>query len=141
EQAGLRGRMEVVSDRRGRTILDVAHNPDGIATLVHALKTERIRPAAIVFGVMADKDSVTMLSALRALGGRIYAAAPRMERALGAAEVGRRAAAAGFEASVSGSVASALKSARKAVRGGDILVTGSHYVVSEALDFLEKQQP
>jgi dihydrofolate synthase/folylpolyglutamate synthase len=136
--SGLRGRMEIVESGGGRYILDVGHNPDGIRTLVQALEAERLVPAVVVFGVMEDKDSISMLAALRPLTGRLIAVAPHMPRSLSAVETGRRAKDAGFTADRASSVAAGLHAARAIAGRSDVLVTGSHYVVAEALKTLEE---
>ena len=55
------GRFEV----RGRWIFDVAHNPDGMAVLVRALRSRRVRrPLHALVGIRNDKDWRPMLAEL-----------------------------------------------------------------------------
>ena len=136
---GIRGRMEVLVTPGGRWILDVGHNPDGIGTLVDALRAQRLRTAVVVFGVMADKAWTTMLELLRPLGPCMVAVAPRMERALPVLDLARGARTAGFEVTSASSVAAGIRRARKLAGAGDVLVAGSHYVVAEALASLENR--
>lgn len=59
-----RGRLEIFR-KKPWVILDVAHNPDGVKSLVEAL--ERIFPdktVKFIFGVMEDKDYKKMLQSL-----------------------------------------------------------------------------
>jgi dihydrofolate synthase/folylpolyglutamate synthase len=61
------GRLELVvpSSGAGRVWLDVAHNPDGVETLIAALAAADIEPSAIVFGTLADKQPAAMAERLR----------------------------------------------------------------------------
>jgi dihydrofolate synthase / folylpolyglutamate synthase len=66
--AWLPGRFE----RRGRWILDVAHNPAGTRTLVAALVREAPpRPLHALFAALRDKDAVAMLTVLATVVDRI----------------------------------------------------------------------
>lgn len=62
----LQGRYEVVS-KRPRIILDSAHNPEGIKSLVNEFSTERknYNKASILFGVMKDKNIEEMLNLIK----------------------------------------------------------------------------
>ncbi|MGH7657171.1 MAG: bifunctional folylpolyglutamate synthase/dihydrofolate synthase, partial [Gemmatimonadales bacterium] len=49
-------------DRRGRWLFDVAHNPDGVRALVHALETDPVpRPVHALVSVLGDKEWPEML--------------------------------------------------------------------------------
>jgi len=50
--------------RRLRVILDGAHNPPAIKTLLNTLKEERIKTFHLLFGVLKDKDYKTMIALL-----------------------------------------------------------------------------
>jgi dihydrofolate synthase/folylpolyglutamate synthase len=63
------GRMQVI-DERPLTVLDGAHNPDGIAALVEALsEVVHDRRLVAVVSILDDKDAATMLAGLA--GGRV----------------------------------------------------------------------
>ena len=52
-------------DRRGRWLFDVAHNPDGVRTLVNALKVLDVpRPIHALVSILGDKDWAEMLVTL-----------------------------------------------------------------------------
>ncbi len=58
------GRMQV-TDERPLTVLDGAHNPDGIAALVEALpEVVHDRSLVAVVSILDDKDAATMLAGL-----------------------------------------------------------------------------
>lgn len=64
-QGFARARLPGRLDRRGRWLFDVAHNPDGISTLLRAIATEPPpRPLHAVIGILGDKDWRQMLDAL-----------------------------------------------------------------------------
>ena len=130
---GLRGRLE----NAGGLLLDVAHNPPGIRALVQSLGPKNL---VVVFGVMKDKDSFRMLETLAQAASLIIAVAPKMERALNARTLYRRILGKGIPAAFGGSVSRGLVLANKMSHGIPILVTGSHYVVGEALRFLGRKK-
>jgi dihydrofolate synthase/folylpolyglutamate synthase len=68
-QVRIPGRMHV-TDERPLTVLDGAHNPDGIAALVEALpEIVHDRRLVAVVSILDDKDAATMLAGL--VGGRV----------------------------------------------------------------------
>lgn len=128
--AGLRwpGRLELV--REGRVVLDVAHNPAGIASLcaeVPALAAGR-SPVVAVVGCMRDKDVEGVTRPVSRLADRVVLAAPRTGRALPPEE---------FPAWIGGEAAPSVEAAvdRTLELAGDsgfVVVTGSTFVVAEA---------
>ncbi|RPH34972.1 hypothetical protein EHM92_07060, partial [bacterium] len=139
QNTGLRGRLEWV-DWHGKFLLDVAHNPAGALTLVRALPAGAARPKVAVFGVMRDKDYEQMLEALSGAVPAVVVVAPKTGRALPVQALFREAQKAGMKVQRGGSVERGLKTARRiAGRSGTVLVTGSHYVVAEALELMQKR--
>jgi dihydrofolate synthase/folylpolyglutamate synthase len=130
------GRFEQVDiasgSLRGSWILDGAHNPDGARSLVLALADQpaAASPAAIVFGVLADKAWREMLDVLTSLPcPRIYVA-PRGRAATDPALLAAHA-----PGHVAASLPAALAHARGLVRdvkAAPIVVCGSLYLVGEA---------
>jgi dihydrofolate synthase/folylpolyglutamate synthase len=130
----LPGRFQRVGD----TILDVAHNPSGIAALVHTLQaTAPARPLVVILGVLADKDWRGMLTSLASVSDLIVLTDPpgapadrrwNMETVAGAAE----------ELSVAVSVVPVLQGAMDfaRARAATTVVTGSFYTVGAALALL-----
>ncbi len=136
ENTGIRGRYEIIESRKGRMILDVAHNPDGIRALVDLIKARRDFPFLIVFGVMKDKNYKRMLQLLREISGRMIAVAPHGERALPVDDLVGAAKLRGFRTTKSNSVIEGVTLARAMANGRTVLIGGSHYVVAEALEGL-----
>ena len=64
-------------ERRGRWILDVAHNPAGVEALVATLEAEApARPLHAVFAALADKDRPRMVRLLSRVVDRIWVSVP-----------------------------------------------------------------
>jgi dihydrofolate synthase/folylpolyglutamate synthase len=131
---GLLGRLQKYG---ARVVLDVAHNPEGIRTVVEALLERSRRRWSVVFGVMKDKELEPMGAQLARIAEVVFAVRPRTERALPAATLARSLRRLGTRTVAAGSVPEGLQKAFR--RDGKILVTGSHYVVGEALESLERR--
>ncbi len=136
ENTGIRGRCERIGKR---FILDVAHNPDGVATLLASLPPSVRRNLTIVFGVMKDKEYAEMIRLAVQIGKRFIAVAPKMHRALPSKEITRFARTWSDSVVNGGSVERGIKLAQSLDGGGGkILVVGSNYVVGEAIASLER---
>jgi dihydrofolate synthase / folylpolyglutamate synthase len=147
------GRLQVVASEP-LTLLDGAHNPDGIAALAESLPeiiasantsgeqrdTADVRPGqtVLVVSILEDKDAATMLSELLPIADRIVLTANQNPRALppptlkslisqiGADEVEK--------ASIVGNPHEALTNARKlAGPTGVVVATGSIYLIADLL--------
>jgi dihydrofolate synthase/folylpolyglutamate synthase len=133
ENTGLRGRLESLG-HRGRTILlDVAHNPAGMRMLVREMHNRNTTKVVAVFGVMRDKDYPAMLTDLATVADPVIAVAPAQKRALPAGKLYRAGMDLGLTMANGGSVASGIRKAVRSKKRETILITGSHYVVGEAL--------
>lgn len=133
EYSGLRGRCEIV--RHSPTvILDVAHNPDGIRALVGQLKSIAVKKFIVVFGVMKDKDYASMLRELKKLSPIMVCTQPDTDRALPVHVLYDLSRVLNYRTLASSSVIDAINRARKlAGKNGTVVITGSHYVVGEAM--------
>lgn len=85
-RARVAGRLQRISGEQGgpELILDGAHNPHALTALAAALDAEGIRPAAVMFGCMRDKDMTTMGPLVAALtdGPLVAVGLPGMDRAM-----------------------------------------------------------
>ncbi len=134
---GLRGRFSVLA-RNPVVLGDVAHNPAAMKRLAASLKDAGRGDVVLVFGVMKDKDAVSMIRALRPVVREAIVVQPRMERARRAEELVREFQRQNIPATSVIGVAEGLRAARTIARpSGTVLVTGSHFVVGEALASLE----
>ena len=137
---GLEGRLGLIQEKP-RIVLDVAHNPDGVGKLVVALKALAIKEVVLVFGVMKDKDHVAMLQLLEPLTREVIAVAARTERSRSASDVAASVSNPRIGVRAALSVAEGVRLAiHRASPGRTILVTGSHYVVGEALEILRAKR-
>jgi dihydrofolate synthase/folylpolyglutamate synthase len=128
------GRLQLIRTAAGQDILlDGAHNPAGAEQLRGALaKHFPGRPPALLLGVLADKDSTGIVRALAPLAGRIYTVPVDSPRSLPAAELAAACRAAHPAAKVI-PCASAAKALERAAAAPFLVVTGSLYLVGEAL--------
>src|ERR1700733_2960450 len=141
------GRFHVVPavDDHPEYVLDVAHNPAGAWALRSTLSSsypnlESGRELAMVFGVMRDKAVQEMTEILFPITGNVIVTHANNPRSATNAEIRQAAArvAAGINIEEAEDVASALDQARKlAGKEGLIVVTGSIYVVGEAMRMLD----
>ncbi|MEA2487573.1 MAG: dihydrofolate synthase / folylpolyglutamate synthase [Actinomycetota bacterium] len=140
-QASAPGRLETLpqgSPDDPVVVMDVAHNPDGVSALVSALiETFAFKRATFVVGILGDKDYLGMLTELARVPCRLILTQPRNVRSVPVQELVDSAQQIGIEARVSDEVADAIKSAIEEAQPNDLVViTGSHYVVGEARDYL-----
>jgi dihydrofolate synthase/folylpolyglutamate synthase len=130
------GRLQLL-DGDPPTVLDGAHNP-AAARALRASLPEALGggPLALVLGVLEDKDAARMLDTLLPVCERAWFTAPPGPRALPPPALQSLARQLGFEAaSCEPRPARALDQARlwARERGGDVLVTGSIYLVGDLL--------
>jgi dihydrofolate synthase/folylpolyglutamate synthase len=127
---GLMGRWQKLSEHPD-TIIDGAHNPDGIQHLMQQLKKESYNKVHIVFGMVKDKDAEAVLRLLPA-DAVYYFTQPALPRALSANELLGLAARQNKHGTAYASSHMALKAARDNAGAGDlVLVTGSLFLVGE----------
>ncbi|MFB3816314.1 MAG: folylpolyglutamate synthase/dihydrofolate synthase family protein [Candidatus Methylomirabilales bacterium] len=128
------GRLQIVNERP-RLLLDGAHNPAGMETLVGFLRQHWavLGRLVVVFGVLQDKNAPAMLDALLPLAAEVILTRPPSDRAaepaalLGALD-GR------CPARVVPGVMEAVAAARAVAGPQDtVLITGSLYTVGAVL--------
>ena len=145
----LPGRYEVWG-RTPRLVLDTAHNEQALARTVEQWSAESMRDARVlVLGATEGKSIDGVLGALAASARTILVTAPHWPRARSAPDLAGALSAAAdacgqpTEVLVVGSVRASLEEARRRARdmplagpAPSVLVTGSHFLVAEALDRL-----
>ena len=126
------GRFEVVAEAP-LTILDGAHNPEGVAALAEALRGVLDgRRLVVALSVLDDKDVPAMLRELAPLAERVVCTASRNPRTLPAGTLHTLAGQLGIAAEVEPDPAAALARARAlAGPGGVALATGSLYLLAD----------
>ena len=137
-----RGRFQVIP-RSGDTpeiVLDVAHNPSGAWALRSALSTfYEGRPLTLVFGAMRDKAIGEIADILFPLAERVVATRAVNPRAASTHEIAEAAAHSGTEVVEAENVQAAVERAQElAGEKGVVVITGSIYIVGEALGVLAR---
>ena len=145
------GRFQVVpaAGEEPGYVLDVAHNPAGAWALRSTLSSAypdsanvdsgNGRPITMVFGVMRDKAMQEITEILFPIADHVIVTHANNPRSASPDEIRQAAArvAAGIDIEDAEDVASALERARKvAGAGGVVVVTGSIYIVGEAMRML-----
>jgi dihydrofolate synthase/folylpolyglutamate synthase len=130
------GRLQLVQGPNGQKILlDGAHNVAGAKVLRAALKgtAEAGAPITLVLGVLQDKDWRHICATLAPLAARIFTVPVANDRAANADDLAAacRAANPPAEIAACASLAGALK---KSAGDAFVVITGSLYLVGEALE-------
>lgn len=134
------GRMETIPVSKAGVplVLDVAHNPEGMSSLVNSLAEafpfERV---LAVVGFLQDKEHLGMLSELGRLPIQMFLARPDDERGLDPSSYADEARGIDPNVSFFASPVEAIDAALADATSTDlVLVTGSHYVVGAVRDHL-----
>jgi dihydrofolate synthase/folylpolyglutamate synthase len=129
---GLRGRWELLSDKP-KIIADTGHNVQGIQAIVNQLKNQHYKSLRIVIGMVNDKDISGMLKLLP-VNAIYYYTQAQVKRALSAKVLREKAYNYNLSGTSFGSVKDAVNEAILEASADDlILITGSNFVVGEAL--------
>ncbi len=132
ESTGLAGRWHAICEKP-LTIADIAHNPQGIATVLKQVEQTPHARLLWVLGVSNDKDISSILSLLPSEAIYFFAKAS-VPRAMDAQTLREEASKHGLVGEAYPDVRSALATARKEAQGDDlIMVGGSAFVVADAL--------
>jgi dihydrofolate synthase / folylpolyglutamate synthase len=129
------GRLERFRTAGRDVLLDGCHNAEGAAALARFLEDSAIR-AALIFGVMADKQVEEIGRILLPRVARVCFTAPANERACSPEELLRRLGGLAPESSAAPTVEAALAAALSVRAGEPIIVAGSLYLVGEARELL-----
>ena len=137
------GRLQVVS-REPLTLVDGAHNPHGVRSLVGALARDFGSPRSVgVVGVLADKNAEEMLGSLADSFEHVVVTASRSDRSIEQAELASMAEKYWpSQVTTSGGVALAMQVAREIAAREEyeaIVITGSLSVVGEALKTIQEE--
>jgi dihydrofolate synthase/folylpolyglutamate synthase len=137
EEVDWPGRMQRVRPRPGVDwVLDGAHNPAGLHALVRGLEEEYPgRRPVFVMGVLKDKDYAVMVGLAAAVAAGMVFVPVRSDRSIAPQELARtcRLSHPSLPANCLGSVREALS---RLEAEQFVVVTGSLYLVGEAMDWL-----
>lgn len=136
-------RFQVIpaEDRHPEVVLDVAHNPAGAWALRSTLSTfYEDRSLTFIFGAMRDKAIREIADILFPLADRVIATRAKNPRAAAPEEIAELGSNAQTEILQAESVQAALEMAPMlSGRKGVIVITGSIYIVGEALGILARK--
>lgn len=129
---GLRGRWEII-DRFPLLIADTAHNVQGMSAVVEQLSRYQVNRLHIIIGMVNDKDIDGVLQILP-VNAQYYFTNAQVKRALPASDLQYQAQKNGLQGNAFPTLEEAINSAKKQAGRNDlILITGSNFVVGEAL--------
>ena len=129
---GLRGRWEILS-RKPLIIADIAHNEAGIREVVKQVKSIKHKNLHVVFGTVNDKD-INKILALLPKKAHYYFCKANIPRALDENILASAGNKIGLKGKTFRNVKEAFASARQKAYANDlILITGSSFVVAEAI--------
>lgn len=135
-EASWPGRMELLSLKEGRWLLDGAHNGAGMAELLASLERHfPAEPIVAVLGVMSGKSIAGMRDVLARVARTLILTAPPSERALDPTTLG-----AGLghpDLHVIADPRQALQKAAEIAKGNLVVVCGSLYLVGLARGWLK----
>ncbi|HET9721312.1 MAG TPA: folylpolyglutamate synthase/dihydrofolate synthase family protein [Solirubrobacteraceae bacterium] len=140
------GRLQVVGEEP-LTLLDGAHNPDGIAALAESLPEIAGRRRVVsVVSILDDKDAAGMLRTLAPLSSVLVLTSTRNPRALPPPTLlslaGQVAGSGDLQAEVVRDPVSALRRARElAGADGVVVATGSIYLIADLLAGADRTSP
>ena len=136
------GRFQIIPAENGNPemVLDVAHNPAGAWALRSALSTfYEDRRLTFVFGAMRDKAIAEIAGILFPLAERVVATQADNPRAASPREIVEFAQQTGTEVVTADTVKTAIERAQAlAGSNGVVVITGSIYIVGEALGLLAR---
>lgn len=136
---GLRGRWEKIA-QQPLIIADVGHNKAGVQEVIQQWRQIDATQKHIVLGFVKDKDVPAALEQFPK-DSQYYFCNAQIPRALSAETLCANAHELGLIGNAYASVAAAVAAAQKNMQSEDaLLITGSFFVVGEAIQFLEGQQ-
>ena len=128
---GLEGRWQIV-DHAPLSIVDVAHNQDGLHALRRQAGALPAQKLHLVYGTSSDKPLGDLLPLLPK--AQLYCCAAEVPRAMPVEQLYHTARAAGFDGAGYGSVAEAWETARQSAGEEDaVIACGSFFVAAEVL--------
>lgn len=138
--AKIEGRFDIVS-KKPFVVLDCAHNPACCVALAKSFSKEfPEKKALLVFGASDGKNVLAMAKRLVPISKKVFVTCAKY-RAMNAEKLAKVFEVLGTEVETVACVENAVKKAISCVKEDDVvLVTGSCFVVGEALDFLKKRE-
>jgi dihydrofolate synthase/folylpolyglutamate synthase len=137
--SGIFGRLSVIG-KSPAVIVDVAHNPDAVKALSLSLGKMNFGKMRVVFGIMKDKDYRRSIKVLRRITDSAYLVEAGTERSRRTAELSREFRRYGIRAKEFPTVKAGIAWVLGTTDRSPVLVTGSHFVVGEAIACLRREK-
>jgi len=137
--SGIHARLSVIQ-RNPLVLADVAHNPDAMIVLCASLRRLHLGKIHVVFGLMQDKNYRAIITTLRQVAKSVFVVEARTDRSRSAVELAQEVRRVGVPVKEFHNVNDGVSSALRQCDGIPILITGSHFVVGEAIAFLNKEK-
>jgi dihydrofolate synthase/folylpolyglutamate synthase len=133
------GRLQILN-REPTVVVDGAHNAYSMSKLVEAVKEYfDYKRCFVIFGTSCDKDISGMVQELESLSNHIIITSSSHPRAASISLLAEKFNRPGVKAMTVGNVMGALSKALSSAKKTDlILITGSLFVVAEAIDYITK---
>jgi len=133
------GRLQILN-REPTVVVDGAHNAYSMSKLVEAVKEYfDYKRCFVIFGTSCDKDIAGMVQELESLSNHIIITSSSHPRAASISLLAEKFNRPGVKAMTVGNVMEALSKALSSAKKTDlILITGSLFVVAEAIDYITK---
>lgn len=114
-------------------LFDVAHNPQSMEALVNHIKAWG-KPVPMVIGFLSDKPWQRMVELLKEVAAEVIVTTPDSERKLAAAELAEYMKQEGFQVEIQSVIEDAVGRCREISSCSPMVVTGSFFVVGEAIN-------
>jgi|WetSurMetagenome_2_1015567.scaffolds.fasta_scaffold17909_2 dihydrofolate synthase / folylpolyglutamate synthase len=137
--SGLQGRLSIVQ-QNPLILADVAHNPEAIQTLCSSIKQLHLGRIHIVFGLMQDKNYKQIVKTLQEIAKTVFVVEAKTDRTRRTAELTKEFRKFKVPAEEFSDVTSGMTKVLQKHGNVPILITGSHFVVGEAIAFLKKEK-
>jgi dihydrofolate synthase / folylpolyglutamate synthase len=137
--SGLQARLSIIR-QHPLIIADVAHNPDAVRMLCHSLRQLRLGKVYTVFGLMQDKDYKRIVKMLQEITKSVFVVEASTDRSRRSAEIAQEFRRFKVPVKEFNDVKSGISDVLQKRDGVPILITGSHFIVGEAIAFLKKEK-
>jgi dihydrofolate synthase / folylpolyglutamate synthase len=137
--SGLQARLSIV--RKNPLILaDVGHNPEAINALCLSIRRLHLGKVHIVFGLMQDKDYKQIVKILKTVAKTVFVVEASTNRTRSAAELAAELRRLKVSVEECADVKSGITEVLRRHDSIPVLITGSHFIVGEAIAFLKKEK-
>ncbi|MCX7983554.1 MAG: bifunctional folylpolyglutamate synthase/dihydrofolate synthase [Bacteroidetes bacterium] len=139
EYTNFYGRLTILR-KNPLVLVDVAHNPDAMRSLVQSIRKFHLSNFRVIFGAMKDKDIEHMVEELQPVCQEVIAVAPKTDRAAPPSVIAEIFSRKNVSTHIAPSVAKGIQSALESKDSLPILVTGSHFVCAEVYAWYKKKK-